>query len=171
MVEQLRAWKTKARREVSKHCTHLYTRESCLYHVLNAALRDADYSKLNTLRPLCFLIRDHSRTCKEFVGTVYQGVQLPFATIQSYKQAIGTWCTWPSYISTSKNREMAQFRGNTLLIIEIIDAKPSTPHVYDVEDISQFPNKEEVLIPARTSFQVINVEQDPQEKYIIKIKF
>ena len=77
MAEQLRACKTKPRREVSKVCIHLYTRESFLYHVLNTTLRDADYSKLDTLGPLCFLMRDYSRTCTEFIGTVYRGVATP----------------------------------------------------------------------------------------------
>jgi hypothetical protein len=170
MIEQLQACKTKPRREVSKDCIHLYTRESFLYHVLNIALRDADYSKLDTLGPLCFLIRDHSRTCKQFIGTVYRGAHLSFAAIQSYKQAIGTWRTWPSYTSTSKNRNMAEIRGNMLFIIEITNTKLSAPRAYDVENFSQFPTEEEVLLPAGISFQIVSVEQDPQQKYLIKIQ-
>jgi hypothetical protein len=171
MVEQLRACKTKPRRETSKVCLHLYTRESFLYHVLNTTLRDGDYSKLDTLGPLCFLMRHYSRTCIEFIGTVYRGVQLSPTTILSYKQAIGSWCTWPSYTSTSKNRHMAEFfEGNTLFIIEITNVKLSAIRAYDVINISQFPNEEEVLLPAGISFQVISVEIDPQQKYVIQIK-
>jgi hypothetical protein len=170
IAEQLRACKTKARREVSKTCIHLYTRESFLYHVLNTALRDTDYSKLDTLGPLCFLIRDYSHTYTEFIGTVYRGVQLSTAAIQSYKQAIGSWRTWPSYTSTSKNRNMADFRGNTLFIIEIIDIIYSSTRAFDVSGISHYPSEEEVLLPAGISFQVISVEQDLRQKYIINIK-
>jgi hypothetical protein len=171
MVEQLRACKTKPRRETSKVCIHLYTRESFLYHILNTALRDADQTKLDTLGPLCFLIRDFSRTCTEFIGTVYRGVELSPATILSYKQAVGTWRTWPSYTSTSKNRNMAEiFQRNTLFIIEITNFKFSAPRAYDIAGISQFPSEEEVLLPAGISFQVISVEQDLQQKYIIQIK-
>ncbi|CAF4868956.1 unnamed protein product [Rotaria sp. Silwood1] len=170
MVEQLRSCKMKPRRETSKVCIHLYTRESFLYHVLNTALREADHSKLDTLGPLCFLIRDYSRTCTEFIGTVYRGVQLSLTTIFSYKQAVGSWRTWPSYTLTSKNREMAEFRGNTLFIIEITNAKLSATRTYDVAEISQFPNEEEVLLPAGVSFQVICVEQNLKQKYIIQIK-
>ncbi|CAF1026547.1 unnamed protein product [Adineta steineri] len=170
IAEQLKACKGQPRREVSKVCIQLYTRESFLYHVLNTALRNNDYSKLNTLGPLCFLMRDYSRSCTEFIGTVYRGVQLPFATIESYKQAIGSWHTWSSYTSTSKDREMAEFRGNTLFIIEITNIKLSAPRAYDVASISHFPSEEEVLLPAGISFQVISVEQDLQQKYIIHIK-
>jgi hypothetical protein len=170
MVEQLRACKTKARREVSKTCINLYTRESFLYHALNIALRDEDYSKLDTLGPLCFLIRDYSRTCTTFIGTVYRGVQLSAAAIQSYKHAIGSWRTWPSYTSTSKNRNMANFRGNTLFIIDITNTKFSSTRAFDIAEISHFPNEEEVLLPAGISFQIISVEQDLRQKYIINIK-
>ncbi|CAF1083678.1 unnamed protein product [Rotaria sordida] len=170
MVDQLKSCKMKPRRETSKVCINLYTRESFLYHVLNTALREADHSKLDTLGPLCFLIRDYSRTCTEFIGTVYRGVQLPLTAILSYKQAVGSWRTWPSYTSTSKNREMAEFRGNTLFIIEIVNSKPSLQRAYDVSEISQFPSEDEVLLPAGVSFQVINVEQELNQKYIIQIK-
>ena len=170
MTEQLRTSKTKPRREVSKTCIHLYTRESFLYHVLNTALRDGDHSKVDTLGPLCFLLRDHARTCKQFIGTVYRGVNLPYTTIQSYREAVGSWRTWPSYTSTSKNRQMAELLGNTLFIIDIVDVKHSPPRAYNVEEFSQFPSEEEVLLPAGISFQVVDVEQNSQQKCIIKIK-
>jgi hypothetical protein len=170
MVEQLRACKSKPRRDISKICIHLYTRETFLYHVLNVALRDMDYSKLETLGPLCFLIRDYSRSCADFTGTVYRGIGLPMAAILTYKRAVGTWRTWPSYTSTSKSRQMAELLGNTLFIIEITKIKPSSPRAYDIAELSQFPNEEEVLLPAGISFQVISVEQDPQQKYVIQIK-
>jgi hypothetical protein len=170
MVEQLQACKTKSRREVSKLCIHLYTRESFLYHVLNTALRDVDQSKLYTLGPLCFLIRHYSHTYTEFIGTVYRGVNLSPAMIQTYKQAIGSWHTWPSYTSTSKNRDMADIRGNTLFIIEITNTKLCSQRAYDVTHISQFPEEEEVLLLAGTSFQIVSVEVNLQQKYIIHIK-
>ncbi|CAF3274739.1 unnamed protein product [Rotaria socialis] len=170
MVEQLRSCKMKPRRETSNVCIHLYTRESFLYRVLNTVLRDADHSKLATLGPLCFLIRDYSRTCIDYIGTVYRGVDFSLTTIFSYKKAVGSWRTWPSYTSTSKNRKMAEFRGNTLFIIEITNVKLSSPRAYDVAEISQFPSEEEVLLPAGVSFQVISVEPDLKQKYIIQIK-
>ncbi|UJR19780.1 hypothetical protein I4U23_022914 [Adineta vaga] len=170
MVEQLRTCKTKQRREISKLCIQLYTRESFLYRVLNTALRDADYSKLETLAPLCFLIHDYTHTRKEFIGKVYRGVQLSYAAILTYKQAIGTWHTWPSYTSTSKSRAMADIRGNTLFIVEITNSQVSSTRAYDITDISQFPEEEEVILQAGISFQIISVEQDAQQKYIIQIK-
>ena len=170
MVEKLRVCKGKSRRVLSETCIHLYTRESFLYLVLNTALRDTDLSKLETLGPLCFLIRDHSRFCKQYTGTVYRGMQLSHDAILSYKNAIGTWRTWHGYTSTSRNKEMAAIRGNTIFIIEIISGQLGAPRSYDIKDISQFPSEEEVLLPAGISFQIISVDQDEQQKYIIKIK-
>ena len=170
MVDQLKSCRTKSRHETSKTSIHLYTRESFLYHLLNRTLRNGDYSKLDTLGPLCYLIRDYSRQCDEYFGIVYRGIQLSSTDIQSYREAIGTWHTWPSYTSTSKNRDMAEFRGNTLFIIEIIKSKLTAKRAYDIAEFSQFPNEEEVLLPAGISFQVINVEKDSTDKYLIYIK-
>ena len=171
MIERLEACRNAARRDISRVCIHLYTRESFLYHVLNEALRLADLTKLETLGPLCYLIRDYSRTCEEFVGTVYRGVQLPSSAIQSYREARGTWHSWPSYTSTSKSRQMAEFRGNTLFIIEISPMKFSCIRAYDIAGLSQFPTEEEVLLPAGISFEILRVEHDLQTgKDIIEIK-
>jgi hypothetical protein len=131
MVQQLSACKTKTRREVSKVCIHLYIRENFLYHVFNVVLRDVDCSQLNTLGSICFLIRDYAHTCTEFIETAYREIELSPAAIQSYKQAIGTWNTWPSYTSTSKNRNIAEFRGNALFIIEITNTRLSLTHAYE----------------------------------------
>jgi hypothetical protein len=171
MVEQLLACKEKSRRETSRFCVHLYTRESFLYRILNTALRDGDHSKLDTLGPLCFLIRSYSHACKAFIGTVYRGVDLSPAMITSYKQAEGMWRTWPSFTSTSKNKKMAEIRGNTLFIITIANIQFSFPvRACDISDISQFPSEEEVLSPAGISFQIVRVVENPYQKNIIEIK-
>ena len=171
MINRLEGCRSNSRREISGVCIHLYTRETFLYHELNTALRLTDLAKLETLGPLCYLIRDYSRTGEEFVGTVYRGVQFPSTMIDSYRRAQGTWHTWPSYTSTSKNRQMAEFRGNTLFIIEITPIKMHVPRAYDIADLSQFPNEEEVLLPAGVSFQIVRFEHDEQrEKYIIEIQ-
>ena len=170
MAEQLRACKTNSRREVSKTCIHLYTRESFLFRVLNTALRENDYSKVNTLGPLSFLIRNYFHTYRGFIGTVYRGVNLSSTEIQMYRKAVSFWYTWPSYTSTSKNRSMADFRGNTLFIIDIVEMTFTTPRAFDISELSYFPSEEEVLLAAGTSFQVISVELDLRQKYIINVK-
>ena len=170
MAEKLEECKTKAKHDATEFCVHLYTRESFLYKVLNMALRNVDQSKLHTLGPFCFLIREYLRYRASFVGTVYRGVYLTSDHIRSYKEAVGTWRSWSSYTSTSKRRKMSEIRGNTLFIIEIMDAELSPQRAFDLSAISQFPEEEEVLLLAGTSFQIMSVEQDYQQKYIIQIK-
>ena len=171
MIEQLRSCKDKPRRDTARHCLHLYTRESFLFRVLNTAIRDGDHSKLQTMGPLCFLMRSYSNGCKEFVGKTYRGVNLSPAAIETYKQAINLWRTWPSYTSTTKSRSMAEIRGNTLLIIKVIPLKlSSTSRAYDIENISQFPSEEEVLLSAGISFQIISVNDNPCGKTIIEVE-
>ncbi|CAF1075855.1 unnamed protein product [Didymodactylos carnosus] len=88
MAEQLRKIKYQPRKEIAKCCITLYTRESFLYKILNKTLRNLDYSKLNTLGLFCYLLRDYSRTCQEFVGCVYRGAQLDLKMIDMYKAGL-----------------------------------------------------------------------------------
>jgi hypothetical protein len=170
MAEKLRQCVGKSRVEISKQCIHFYTKDSFLYYVLNQALREQDYTKLETLGPLCYLMRNYSRVSKDYIGTVYRGIELNYAEIETYKRHKGEWKTWPAYTSTSKDRQMAEMFGNTLFIIEITDVKLSSPRAYDIAHISNYPHEKEVLIPAGVSFQILNVEQDISQKYIIYVK-
>jgi hypothetical protein len=171
MAKLLQSSKTKSRQEVTKICIYLYTRESFLYRVLNAAVRNNDQSKIVTLGPLCYLIEDFSRTFKGFVGTVYRGVELSSDQILAYEQAVGSWHTWPSFTSTSKNRRSVEIRGNTLFIITIANyIYNNTVRGLEISTISHFPNEEEVLLPAGISFQIITVKKEPSQKYIIEVK-
>lgn len=170
MAEKLRLCKKKTRVEVSKQCINFYTKDSFLYYVLNQALRDEDHSKLETLGPLCYLIRNYSRFSKDYIGTVYRGIQLDHTEIETYKDNIGQWKTWTAYTSTSRDRQMAEVFGNTLFIIEVTDTKLSALRTYDIAHISHYPHEEEILIPAGVSFQILKVEQDTQQKHIIHVK-
>ena len=84
---------------------------------------------------------------------------------------MGTWCSWSGYISTSKRREMSEIRGNTLFIIEIMGIELSPQRAFDLSGISQFPEKEEVLLLAGIWFQVMRVEQDDQQEYTTQVEF
>jgi hypothetical protein len=170
MAKLLHSCKTKSRQEVTKTCIHLYTRESFLYRILNTALRNNDHSKIATLGPLCYLIQDFTRTFKGFIGTVYRGLSLSSEQILTYKQAVGSWHTWPSFTSTSKNRKMAEIRGNTLVIITVAKYNHSNfVRGLEIAEMSHFPNEEEVLLPAGVIFQIISVKKYSSQKYIIEI--
>jgi hypothetical protein len=170
MAEKIRQYAKKPRIEVSKQCIRFYTKNTFLYYVLNQALREHDCSKLETLGPFCFLMRNYSRVSKDHIGRVYRGMGLTNIEIEAYKQHIGEWKTWPAYTSTSKDEQAARMFGNTLFVIEITYFKPSPPCAYDIAHISHYPHEQEVLIPAGVSFQILKVEQDISQNFIIHVK-
>jgi hypothetical protein len=170
MAGKIRQCSRKSRIEISKQCIYFYTKDSFLYYALNKALREQDHSKLETLGPLCYLIRNYSRLLQNHTGTVYRGVELKHNEIEEYKRHTGEWKTWPAYTSTTKDREMAEAFGNTLFIIEIADVKLCSSCAYDIAHISSYPLEQEVLIPVGISFLILKVEQDLSSKYIIYLQ-
>ena len=170
MAEKICQSSKKSRVEAAMQCIRFYTKDSFLYYVLNQALRKHDCSKLETLGPLCYIIRNYSRIAQDYIGMVYRGTDLSHAEIEVYKQHIGEWKTWPAYTSTSKDRTMAEMFGKILFIIDITDVELSSPRAYDIAHLSQYPDEKEVLIPAGVSFQILGVEQDLSQKTIIHVK-
>ena len=170
VAKRIRQCSGKPQLVVSELCIHFYTKDSFIYDVLNRALRECDLSKMETLGPLAFLISKYSRIADQFFGIVYRGVQLGDVDIEDYRRGQGSWRTWPAYTSTSKSRKMAEIYGNTLFIIEIFDIKLSTIRSYNISHLSYFPDEQEVLLPAGTSFQIKDVYQDPQQKCIIHVR-
>ena len=170
MAEKIRHCVGKSRVDVAKECIRFYTKDSFLYYALNEALRTQDLTKLETLGPLCYLIRNYSRLSQEYVGTVYRGLQLTYADIEAYRRHIGEWKTWPAFASASKDRHLAEMFGNTLLIIAISDVKLSSPRAYDIAHLSGYPDEQEVLLPAGVSFLIQRVEQDSSQKHLICVK-
>ena len=171
MIEKLLALKRASRHEVSRFCVLLYTKQTFLYRVLNTALRDGNHSKVPTLGPLCFLIRNFGNAGDGYDGTVYRGVNFSPEVIESYKKSINVWRTWPSYTSTTKQRQVAEIWGNTLLIIRILRVSVSfAVYAFDIEKVSQFCDEQEVLLVAGVAFQVTSVDDSSPTKTIIEIK-
>lgn len=169
VAEKLRQCTGRSRRQASEFCVYLYTKDSFLYDVLNTALRKSDISKVDTLGPIAFLISNYSHACNEFVGTVYRGVELVPSEIEAYKEAVGTWKSWPAYTSTSKNRRLAELYGSALFVIEISDIKLTPPRALDISNLSHYPCEDEVLLLPGTSFRVLEVAENA-EKCIISIR-
>ena len=170
MAGELRQSSGRLRREVSELCMRFHTRACFLYFALNRALRECDLTKLETLGPFAYLLHNHARTGKEYCGIVYRGSDLAATHIEQYKKALGTWKSWPSYTSTSRDRRVAELFGNMLFVITITGGLPTTPRGFDVSDLAQFPEEAEVVIPPGTSFLVKSVEIGPKQKYIISLR-
>jgi hypothetical protein len=162
LAQQLTDVKSKSWDEIALRCIHLYTRECFLYKLVNKSLREEDLSKVDTLGPFCNLL--WNSLCSEalmakyqYKGKVYRGATLTDEEVESYKSSIRKSSKeWHGFSSTSKNRELAEIYGNTLLIINV----PSQSQHLDISSISQFPDEDEVLLGASTSFQVEDVSYD-----------
>jgi len=155
--------------EVQKFCLNLYTRETCLYKLINQMLRNRDMTKVDTLGPFCSILNGSFALLSQYrySGVVYRGVLLSPEQIKLYQQACGIFQQWDSFVSTTKNRNLANIYGNTLFIITI-----GGPHVngLDISSLSNFLEEEEVLISPGRTFSVDEVEFNiPDNKYHVYI--
>ncbi len=106
--------------------------------------------------------------------TVYRGCQLTREMIDEYRQFQGHWIKWLSFVSTSKDREVAEcFSGNTLFIIFLRNRCMCSR---DISTVSNNPDEEEVLLNAGHTFKVVQVEKIEchpstlSEKYEIRLE-
>ena len=167
LANQLHAVEKKSWDEIARCCLYIYTRECFLYKLLNKTLREEDLSKIDTLGPFCDLLwnslsSDGLKSKYRFTGLVYRGATLTLEEIEAYQNSIGKSAKeWLSFSSTSKTRSLAEiYSGNTLFIIKV----PSQSQHLDISTISNFPDEEEVLLGASTSFQTENVTYDEETK-------
>lgn len=167
LASKIRQHNSASRRKLSEICIYFYTKDSFLYNTLNSAVRTEDHSKLETMGPMCYLIHNYGRFVQDYFGTVYRGMQLSETEIEEYEISIGKWKTWTAFASTSKDRSVAEAFGNVLFIIEVKNIMLSTRRSFDISSLSQYPDEEEVLFPAGTSFQVLRVERNLSLKTIV----
>lgn len=159
----------KNEKEILNCAIHLYTRDSFLFKLVNSTLRNDDFSKVETLGPLCYLIREHlfhADKSNERI-TLYRGTILTEEMIEEYRQAIGKWIQWSAFTSTTKNRLVAEiYQGNTLFIITVV----SGYFTRNITALSQFEDEEEILLTANLHFKIDEVISDPDsKKYVIKM--
>ena len=90
-----------------------------------------------------------------YSGVVYRGILLSPEQIKLYQQACGYYQQWNSFISTTKNPNLAKIYGNTLFIITVDSLYVNG---LDISSLSNFPEEEEVLISPGRAFSVNKVE-------------
>ncbi|CAF1215716.1 unnamed protein product [Adineta steineri] len=143
--------------------------ETFLYKLLNATLRNQDLSKVSTLGSFDLLLNSHlvkhSISAPELI--VYRGTTLLPGMLEGYQQAIGDPITYHSFTSTSKDFRVAEmYGGNTLFIIRLMQSRYQA-HT-DISYHSQFPDEQEVLLPAGYQFYVDKIDFDSvRNKHVI----
>ncbi|CAF1538968.1 unnamed protein product [Adineta ricciae] len=153
---------------IQKSCLHLYTKETFLYKLINEVLRNRDMSKVDTLGPFCSILNNGVRSLSGYAyqGVVYRGVLLTSEQVNRYENARSDFLQWDSFVSTTKNRNLAMFYGNTLFTIEI----DMYARGLDISSFSNFPEEDEVLIRPGRPFSINDMEFNTADnKYHIDI--
>ncbi|CAF5006814.1 unnamed protein product [Rotaria sp. Silwood1] len=175
---------------IGETCIFLYTRDSFWFKLINKVLRTSrefieEYVK--TLGPFCYLLhialKEHADNTTKIV---YRGVNLSDAERAEYTS--GREIQFYSFVSTSKNRALAEIYGNTLMIIDLREYQPddpgSTPEKMlrsrtaycgaSIAHLSNFPEEEEFLIWGfgLPVFVIKKCEYDAtNDKHIIYLRF
>lgn len=175
LCSEIQSVKNKTMEKLQRCCARLYTKPCFLFKLVNKTLRDADYSKLITLGPFCYLLFNyigirnneylsiHNRL-KRFVKhendiseiTVYRGETLLPEDIETYRQAVGKGDVykWLSFISTSRSRDVAEEFGSNVLHIITIKRSSSNDQYVDLQPITYCGSEEEILLRPGVRFQI-----------------
>lgn len=174
------------------YCAELYTRPCFMYRVVNIALRDNDFSKIQTLGPYCFLVFNYigrymnekrsvsSRLLKAFRPVrskqikVYRGDYISHEMMGKYREAAETKCQyfkWLSFVSTSRDYDVAEkFAQNVLYIITMQDYSLRDQFA-DMSIISSCQQENEILLQPGVRFQVTKLEYDQMKnRPIVHVK-
>jgi hypothetical protein len=156
--------------EIGETCVYLYTRESFWYKLISQIsreLRKLTDERIKILGPFCWLLQCYlKQTVTTDIVTVYRGLNL---TEDERKTFMTDQIRFASFTSTTKNRTLAEWFGNTLLIIDLDlkDAKCGS----SIAHLSNFPEEEEFLIWSQTYFDFVRYEYDNEnQKHIIFLK-
>jgi hypothetical protein len=176
MARKLMERKEMGMKEVWKCCAHIYSMSSFLYGKLNETMRligseEHEHiwrSKIRTFGPFCLLLWSNPFEKKptERGKILYRGAQLSDDLIVAFKDkprnptAHGSF---QAFTSASRNRNVAEFYGNVLLIMRM-----NCAYTVDLNPLSDFQDEEEELIHPGVCFTVERVESDEaNNKHVI----
>lgn len=156
--------------EIGDTCVHLYTWDSFWYKLINRITRSSQkltHEHFRIFGPFCWLLQCYLRqTMTTDLVTVYRGVDL---TEDEREKFMKDQIIFRSFTSTTKNRTLAEWYGNTLLIIDL-DLKAARCGS-SIAHVSNFPEEEEFLIWILTGFDFVKYEYDNEnQKHIIFLK-
>ncbi|CAM4851370.1 unnamed protein product [Rotaria magnacalcarata] len=173
----LMASKKKSFNEIGMTCVRLYTMESFLYELINDVMREAkivtkegttdtyefvsekDRTYGKTLGPYCSLLLGYLwQNLSHREVTVYRAVNMEQAVIDHYKNHKTEFVEWDAFSSTTKSLMKAKCYGtNVIFRIKI----PRGPHPsVDIAHLSEYPDEEEILMPAGTWVKIDEVTED-----------
>ncbi|UJR16852.1 hypothetical protein I4U23_003751 [Adineta vaga] len=164
-----------------------YTRECCLYRLLNKALRIQNIDALFAFR---FFIKDmfenlseeHQKFKRSLAGQViqvYRGQIISMDEFNRMHKSIGEFISMNSFFSTSRNRKKAlefincavSTDSTRQILFDIqVDIHLSTKPFADVTKLSYFQDEEEIIFMLGSVFRILSVDHSQDEHvWIAKI--
>ncbi|CAF3696016.1 unnamed protein product [Rotaria sp. Silwood1] len=161
---------------------HWYTRETCIYKILNKALRTQNIDDVN---PFESFIRDlnaqlseqHKLFVKQQTTPFIKGYRGQFISkdeVNRLKSGIGQFISMNSFLSTSTNRKKAlEFATSrappndtlTSILLEInVDLNANSKPYADIRHLSAFSEEEEILFMLGCVFRIDDINYDEQTK-------
>ena len=162
----------------SEEAIRWYSKESFVYKLINKALRTEDIDQLYTFR---FFIADLSQSLNqehnkilvsdEKILTVYRGAILDKEEFDKLEENEGKLISTSGYLSTSRLRSAALPFANKRtkrldiqhVLFEIncdVQGIGKTITFADIDQFSEYRNKEEVLFDLNTCFTIESIEQN-----------
>ncbi|CAF3307184.1 unnamed protein product [Rotaria socialis] len=159
-----------------------YTRQSCLYPLLNRALRMQDIDGIFAFR---FFIRDiYNQLCYHRCATavrVYRGQQISEVELKVFEKCVGQLVSFKPFYSTSRNREVAEKFAHSgggngtslcsvLFEIEADPRRTTTKPFADISVFSDFKDEAEVLFMCGSIFRILNVSRGQNGLHIVRLQ-
>ncbi|CAF3156156.1 unnamed protein product [Rotaria socialis] len=155
-----------------------YSRETFFYKTLNASLRKQDIHIMFLYRSFISdiygLLQNHQ---SKVPVKVYRSQLMSLAELEDLKQHIGSFISINSFLSTTKERQVAIFymgdRVNLTDSVQVlfeIEADPkvvTTKPFADISTISYFPSESEVLFMLGSIFCLDNIICDDDQMWVI----
>ncbi|CAF0986874.1 unnamed protein product [Adineta steineri] len=127
---------------------------------------------------LCSAIeREHQRQNNDQVWSLYSGFRLHKDELERLKQSVGNLISINSFLSTSRNINVAQIFAGTgpieshlVRVILHIEANPTrlqSVFCADIHEISQFPEEEEVLFSLGSTFRILSMDFNEENQHWI----
>ena len=159
-----------------------YTKSSSFHETLNKALRQQNIRELHLLSSVIYGIQQAIKSRRSRVETeitVYRGQMMSLEEVVILQSSINQLITFYSFLSASKNREVAHFfvdgtissNTQTPVIFTIhansglLDAEPFA----DITDTSNCPDEEEVLFGFGSIFRIVRVYRNADEPWNIEM--
>jgi tetratricopeptide (TPR) repeat protein len=159
-----------------------YTRECCLYRILNKALRIQDFNILFSLRFFLTdlskqLTNEYERYLREMptrdIIRVYRGQAIGLDELKLIQSNVGQFISMNSFLSTSHQRQIAVSFLETIeltndigrILFEIdIDPRQKTKPFSNIDRLSYFKSEDEVLIMLGALFRVQSIHENAKKQ-------